>query len=92
MGKTETVRQSGAAWNEKRLARLASQIESVRQANYQSAEELAQTLEPMAQAMAALTDETRQTLVEIVQMGRQHSKTFETQLAVSVKDYKEAAA
>mgnify|MGYP006205405101 CR=1 FL=1 len=51
MSKTETLRQSAAASNETRLERLASQIESVRQSRHQNAEELAATLEPLAQAM-----------------------------------------
>ena len=92
MSKVETLRQSAAASNETRLERLASQIETVRQARHQSAEELAATLEPLAQALAALTDETRQTLIEIDRKSREQAETFKRQLSESVKGYKDAAA
>ena len=92
MSKTETLRQSALASNETRLERLASQIETVRQTSYRSAEDLAATLEPLAQALAALTDETRQTLAEIDRKSREQGETFKRQLSESVKGYKEAAA
>ena len=92
MSKTETLRQSALATNETRLERLASQIETVRQTSYRSAEDLAATLEPLAQALAALTDETRQTLAEIDRKSREQGETFKRQLSESVKGYKEAAA
>ena len=92
MSKIETLRQSAAVSNETRLERLASQIEAVRQAKHQSAEDLAVTLEPLAQALAALTDETRQTLIEIDRKSREQGETFTRQLTESVKGYKEAAA
>ena len=92
MSKTETLRQSALASNETRLERLASQIETVRQTKHQSAEDLAATLEPLAQALAALTDETRQTLTEIDRKSREQGETFKRQLSESVKGYKEAAA
>jgi ABC-type transporter Mla subunit MlaD len=41
---------------------MAAKIEQVQQAKLQSAEELAAMLEPLAQAMAGLVDETRLTL------------------------------
>lgn len=80
MSKTETLRQSAAAMNATRLERLASQIETVRQTKHQSAEDLAATLEPLAQALAALTDETRQTLAEIDRKSREQCETFRLQL------------
>ena len=92
MSKTETLRQSATAMNETWLERLASQIETVRQAKHQSAEDLAATLEPLAQALAALTDETRQTLTEIDRKSREQGETFKRQLSESVKGYTEAAA
>lgn len=92
MSKIETLRQSAAASNETRLERLASQIETVRQAKHQSAEDLAVTLEPLAQALAALTDETRQTLIEIDRKSREQGETFTRQLTESVRSYREAAA
>ncbi|WP_167082252.1 IncQ-type mobilization protein MobB [Massilia aquatica] len=92
MSKIETLRQSAAASNATRIEHLASQIEAVRQAKHQSAEDLAVTLEPLAQALAALTDETRQTLIEIDRKSREQGETFTRQLTESVKGYKEAAA
>ena len=92
MSKTETLRRLSDAANEKRIERLANQIESLRQAKHQSAEDLAATLEPLAQAMAALTDETRQTLAEIERKSQEQGETFKRQLSESVKSYKDAAA
>lgn len=92
MSKTETLRQSAAASNEKRLEHLAVQVESLRQTKHQSAEDLAATLEPLAQAMAALTDETRKTLAEIDRASREQGEMFKRQIAESVKSYKDAAA
>ena len=92
MSKTETLRQSAAASNATRVEHLATQIESLRQAKHQNAEDLAAMLEPLAQAMAALTDETRQTLAEIDRKSREQGETFERQLSESATVYKEAAA
>ncbi len=92
MSKTETLRQSAAASNATRVEHLATQIESLRQAKHRSAEDLAAMLEPLAQAMAALTDETRQTLAEIDRKSREQGETFERQLSESATVYKEAAA
>jgi hypothetical protein len=92
MSKTEILKQSALASNEKRLEHLGRQIETLRQTKHQSAEELAATLEPLAQAMAALADETRQTLAEIDHKSREQGETFKRQLSESVKGYKEAAA
>ena len=88
MSKTETLRQSAAASNATRLEHLAEQMETLRQAKHQSAEDLAATLEPLAQAMAALTDETRQTLAEIERKSQEQGETFKRQLSESVKSYK----
>ena len=77
MSKTETARQLNAAATAQRLATVAAQIESVRQAKQQSAEELASTLEPLAQAMAALVDETRQSLSAIQQTSQQQAEALE---------------
>lgn len=92
MSKTETLRQSALVKNETRLEHLGSQIETLRKAKHQSAEELTATLEPLAQALAALTDETRQTLIEIDRKSREQVETFTRQLAASVKGCNEAAA
>ena len=91
MTKTETLRQLSDAANEKRVERLATQIESLRQAKLQSVEELAATLEPLAQAMAALTDETRQTLAEIDRRSREQSELFQRQLSESTAAARKAA-
>lgn len=92
MSKTETLRQLSDAANEKRIERLANQIESLRQAKHQSAEDLAATLEPLAQAMAALADETRQTLAEIDLKSREQGEKFSAQVSAAAKEWKAAAA
>jgi uncharacterized phage infection (PIP) family protein YhgE len=92
MSKTETLRQSAAASNEKRIERLANQIETVRQAKHQSAEALAATLEPLAQAMAALTDETRQTLAGIEAQSKAHADKISSQISAAAQGLREAAA
>ena len=70
MSKTETARQLSAAANAQHLKQLTAQTETLRQAKLQSAEELAEKLEPLAQALAALTDDTSQTLSEIQATSR----------------------
>ena len=92
MSKTETLRQSAAALSATRVAQLASQVETLRQTRHQSAEELAATLEPLAQALASLTDETRDTLAEIETRTRQQGETFTRQLDTSAQSWRDAAA
>jgi tRNA G26 N,N-dimethylase Trm1 len=92
MTKSETMKQLAAASNAARLAALGKQIEQVRQAKLESAEQLATMLEPLAQAMAALTDETRQTLVEIEHQSREQSAQFMKQIEMAAKAWKDAAA
>ena len=92
MTKTETLRQLSDAANEKRVERLATQIENLRQAKLQSVEELAATLEPLAQAMAALADETRQTLAEIERKSREQGEIFSSQISAAAEAQKAAAA
>jgi len=70
MKKTETLRQLAASANEKRIADLGTRIEALRQAKIESADQLASMLEPIAQAMAVLTDETRIALDDIGQKSR----------------------
>jgi len=77
MSKTETARQLSAAANAQRIAQLTSQTEALRQAKQQSAEELAAKLEPLAQAMATLVDETRQSLSAIEQTSQQQSAALQ---------------
>jgi cell division protein FtsX len=86
------LKQLAAASNAARLAELGKQIEQVRQAKLESAEQLATMLEPLAQAMAALTDETRQTLVEIEHRSREQSAQFRAQIEAAAKAWKDAAA
>ena len=92
MTKTETLRQSAVASNEKRLAHLTHQIEALREAHHQRVEDLAAALEPLAQAMAELADETRQTLVRIEQRARDHSESFTSQLQEEVTAFREFSA
>jgi chemotaxis protein histidine kinase CheA len=92
MNKTETLRQSASAANEKRLAHLAHQIESVRQAKHQRVEDLASSLEPLAQAMAALSDETLQTLMLIEHRTREQAEAFTRQFQDEVRSFREATA
>ena len=80
MSKTETLRQSAQARNETRLQDLASQVQAVSRARHQSVEDLASMLEPLAQALAALTDQAGQTLTEIDYKTRETSETFQRQL------------
>ena len=92
MRKTETLRQSAAASNAKRLAHLADQIDAVRQAKHQSVEDLASSLEPLAQAMAALADETRQTLMLIEHRTREQGEAFTQQLQDEMRTLRVAIA
>jgi type I site-specific restriction-modification system R (restriction) subunit len=91
MSQIEILKALTQRENEKRLERLASQIESLRQAKHQSAEELAVTLEPLAQAMAALVDETRQTLAEIERRSQQQAENFQQQIGRTTTAWIEAA-
>lgn len=61
-GKAETARQSAAAANEQHIERLASMAEQLRQQKIRNADELAEIIEPLAQAMAKLTDEAREAM------------------------------
>lgn len=80
MTKSETLKQLAAASNEARLASLNQQIEHLRQTKLTSAEELAALLEPLAQAMAALTDETRVSLEQIQAHSKEQSTQFFRQM------------
>lgn len=91
MRKTEILRQSAAASNEKHLAQLAQEIETLRQARHQSVEALAAALEPLAQAMAALSEETRQTLDEIDRKSRAQAETFAHQQQQLMRAWRQTA-
>jgi acyl-CoA reductase-like NAD-dependent aldehyde dehydrogenase len=90
MTKSETLKQLAAASNEARLASLNQQIEHLRQAKLTSAEELAALLEPLAQAMAALTDETRASLAQGQQHSKQQSEEFKVQLEAAITSWRNA--
>jgi hypothetical protein len=92
MKKTETLRQLAASANEKRITDLGARIEALRQAKIESADHLASMLEPIAQAMAALTDETRITLDDIGQKSRAHSERFERECSAAATAVLQAAA
>lgn len=91
MKKTETMRQSAAASNEQRVAELADQIKALRQARHRSVEELAADLEPLAQALATLADETRQTLAELQRQSRTQSENLNAQMTKTAQVWREAA-
>src|SRR5260363_335333 len=92
MRTTEILRQSADSLNETRLEPLAGQTETLRQTEHQNAQALDATLEPLAQARAALTDETRQTLTEIDSKSREQIETFKQQIGNSARAWNNAAA
>jgi len=91
MKKTETMRQLAAASNAARVEALNQQIERLRQAKLTSAEELASILEPLAQAMAALTDETRISLEQIEQRSREQGEKLRNQTQTAISSWNNAA-
>jgi hypothetical protein len=92
MKKSETLRQLAANANEKSITDLGTRIEALRQAKIESADQLASMLEPIAHAMAALTDETRITLDEIGQKSRAQSERFEREVSAAATAVLQAAA
>ena len=96
MSKTETLRQSAQASNETRLQHLASQVQAqaqaISQARHQSVDDLASMLEPLAQALAALTDQTQATLSEIDRQTRETGQTFQRQLDSATRSLKDTTA
>ena len=96
MSKTETLRQSAQASNETRLQHLASQVQAqaqaISQARHQSVDDLASMLEPLAQALAALTDQAGKTLSEIDRKSRETSETFQRQLDSATRSLKDTTA
>ena len=79
MRKTETLRQLTDVANGKHVEHMHVQLETLRQATLQSAEELAAILESLAQAMAALADQTRATLTQLQQQRRRHVQALKGQ-------------
>lgn len=92
MNKSETLRQLAASANANKLASLSQQIETLRTAKMESAEQLAAMLEPLAQAMAALTDETRESLMTMDAQAQQHSERITREIEGAAKICQEAAA
>jgi hypothetical protein len=80
MTKSETMKQLAAASNAARLDDLGQRIETLRSARIENAEHLALMLEPLAQAMAALTDETRLTLEAVEHRSREQGERFKSQV------------
>jgi hypothetical protein len=79
---------SNAAW----LEDLGQRIETLRSARIESAEQLASILEPLAQAMAALTDETRETLATIEQRSQDQGERFQSQVETAAMELSRASA
>jgi len=92
MSKSETLQQLAAASNTARIEELSQQTERLRQAKLSSAEELAAILEPLAQAMAALTDETRASLMQINQCSKEQGEQFQAQIASATQAWNAAAS
>ncbi len=80
MTKSETMKKLAAASNAVRLDELGQRIEALRSARIESVEQLAIILEPLALAMAALTDETRETLQVIVQQAKEQAESLKHQV------------
>ena len=83
MRKTEIVKQLADNANKTALSDLGAQIGALHQAKLTNVEELAAILEPIAQAMAALTDETRQSLVQIEARGTEQAERIHQQIAAA---------
>ena len=91
MSKAETLRQLAASANAKKLEGLTQQIETLRTARLESVEELAAILEPLAQAMAALTDETRETLSTVDATAQEQGERTARQIEGAAKVCQAAA-
>ena len=80
MSKAETLRQSAIEKNKANLDQLAEQVQTIRQAKAQSVEDLSAMLEPLAKALASLSSEAGQTLVQIEEATRTAGVNFERQV------------
>jgi hypothetical protein len=80
MSKTGTLRQLAETSNEKRADQLLLQLQHLQTVRLENAEQLAEIVEPLAQAMAALTDETRKILVEVQASIQAQEKSFQGRL------------
>jgi ElaB/YqjD/DUF883 family membrane-anchored ribosome-binding protein len=79
-----------SASNAARLDALGQRIEALRSSRVESVEELASMLEPLAQAMATLTDEARQTLTDVEQQSREQAERFKNQVETATKALSQA--
>ena len=70
---------------------MAQQIEALHTAKLESVAQLAAILEPLAQAMAALTDETRETLDAVQTRAKEEGERINVQIAFAAKVCQEAA-
>ena len=85
MRKTETLKQLADSANKTNLADLGAQIGALHQAKLASADELASILEPIAQAMAALTDETRQSLNTVEAKGMEQAERIQKKIMTAAQ-------
>jgi hypothetical protein len=85
MRKTEILKQLADSANKTKLADLGAQIGALHQAKLTSADELASILEPIAQAMAALTDETRQSLNAVEAKGMEQAERIQQQIMAAAQ-------
>ena len=92
MSKSEIMKQLAAASNAARLSALGQGIETLRTAKIASADQLASMLEPLAQAMAALTDETRETMAAIAQQGREQGDQLRMQIETASSAWSRASS
>jgi len=83
MSKAEMLRQSAIEKNKANLDQLAEQVQTIRQAKAQSVEDLSAMLEPLAKALASLSSEAGQTLVQIEEATRTAGVNFERQVQLA---------
>jgi gas vesicle protein len=86
------MKRLAAASNAARLTELGQGIETLRTAKIASADQLASMLEPLAQAMAALTDETRETMAAIAQQGREQGDRLRMQIDAASSAWSKASS
>lgn len=92
MSKSETMKQLAAASNAARLTEVGQGIETLRTAKIASVDQLVSMLEPLAQAMAALRDETRETMSAIAQQGREQGDQLRMQIDSASRAWSKASS
>ena len=70
MSKTQQVKAIAA----QRSKAISAQIQELRQLQSQSVESLARQIEPLAQSLATLSDEARESIIKIVQTAAHHQQ------------------